>query len=89
MNTCRLIAAARWSMLWFVQDLLAMRLEFVHLAHQLGANVRQLCRRFGVSPAVAYKWLARFQADGADTLPFGARMLPAGENGFGTRHLVS
>ncbi len=34
--------------------------EFVRLALQEGANRRELCRRFGISPAVGYKWLARW-----------------------------
>ncbi len=32
------------------------------------ANVRQLCRRFGISPKAAYKWIARHQAGGLDAL---------------------
>ncbi len=35
------------------------RTEFVGLATQEGANVRALCRRFGISPGTGYKWLAR------------------------------
>lgn len=35
------------------------RREFVRLAMQEGANRRELCRRFGISPDVGYKWLAR------------------------------
>lgn len=44
---------------------MASRQEFVLLATQEGVNVRQLCRRFGVSPKTGYKWLARFRAAGA------------------------
>jgi transposase InsO family protein len=40
------------------------RREFVGLAIQEGANRRELCRRFGISPNVGYKWLGRFAADG-------------------------
>jgi transposase InsO family protein len=40
------------------------RLEFVMLASAEGANVRQLCRRFAISPTTGYKWLERFQAAG-------------------------
>ncbi len=36
------------------------KLEFVRLASVEGANVRLLCRRFGVAPATGYKWLARY-----------------------------
>jgi transposase InsO family protein len=35
------------------------RREFVSLAMQAGANRRELCRRFGISPDVGYKWLRR------------------------------
>jgi putative transposase len=37
------------------------RREFVRLALQDGANRRELCRRFGISPDVGYKWLSRWQ----------------------------
>jgi transposase InsO family protein len=40
------------------------RLEFVMLASAEGANVRKLCRRFGVSPTTGYKWLERWRLAG-------------------------
>ena len=40
------------------------RLEFVMLATVEGANVRQLCRRFGISPTTGYKWLERYRLAG-------------------------
>src|SRR4051794_40886911 len=40
------------------------RLEFVMLASVEGANVRSLCRRFGVSPTTGYKWLERWRIEG-------------------------
>ncbi|GHU14324.1 hypothetical protein FACS189441_3710 [Betaproteobacteria bacterium] len=43
---------------------MSLRLEFVSFAQQEEANIRGLCRRFGVSPATAYKWLHRFQERG-------------------------
>ena len=39
------------------------RLEFVMLAAAEGANVRSLCRRFGISPTTGYKWLERWRLD--------------------------
>lgn len=36
------------------------RREFVRLAMQAGANRRELCRRFGIHPDTAYKWLGRW-----------------------------
>jgi transposase InsO family protein len=41
---------------------MSLRGEFVQLASQPGANRRQLCRRFGISPKTGYKWLARYAA---------------------------
>jgi transposase InsO family protein len=41
-----------------------VREEFARLAAASGANVRELCRRFKVSPTTAYKWLGRFEATG-------------------------
>jgi transposase InsO family protein len=46
---------------WLVKDLMSVRLEFVQLAMKPDCNKRELCRRFGISPTVGYKWLKRFQ----------------------------
>ena len=35
------------------------------LASKPGANVRELCRRAGISPTTGYKWLARYRLEGA------------------------
>jgi transposase InsO family protein len=40
------------------------RREFVSFAGQEGANVRELCRRFAISPTTGYKWLERFRLEG-------------------------
>ena len=40
------------------------RLELVMLASAEGANVRQLCRRFAISPTTGYKWLERWRTAG-------------------------
>ena len=40
------------------------RREFVGFASQQDANMRELCRRFGVSPTTGYKWLGRYRAEG-------------------------
>jgi transposase InsO family protein len=53
---------------WKDATQMSLRLEFARLACLDGANVRELCRRFGVSPKTAYKWLARFRAGGAAAL---------------------
>jgi transposase-like protein len=47
---------------------MSQRHEFVLLADQEKANVRQLCRQFGISSATAYKWLRRFRAEGVQGL---------------------
>jgi transposase InsO family protein len=39
---------------------MSLRLEFVTLAAKEDANIRQLCRRYGLSPRTAYKWIKRF-----------------------------
>lgn len=49
---------------WETKDIMSLREEFVCLAKQEGANRRELCRRFGISPQTAYKWLARFSEEG-------------------------
>lgn len=49
---------------WDTKDIMSLREEFVCLASQAGANRRELCRRFGISPQTAYKWLARYAAEG-------------------------
>ena len=51
--------------------------EFVELAGAAGANVRALCRRYGVSPTTGYKWLGRWRAAGAAGLAERSRR-PAG-----------
>jgi transposase InsO family protein len=53
---------------WPVKNLIHVRLEFVNLALQPDANVRQLCHRLGISPTVGYKWLSRYQAGGQAAL---------------------
>ena len=50
---------------WQERDTVSLRLEFVQLASQEGCNMRELCRRFGISPKTGYKWLARFRETGA------------------------
>jgi transposase InsO family protein len=46
---------------WREVSVMDERSEFVRLALEEGANRRELCRRFGISPAVGYKWLGRFR----------------------------
>ncbi len=44
---------------WQEVSAMDQRREFVRFAMQEGVNRRELCRRFGISPDVGYKWLAR------------------------------
>jgi transposase InsO family protein len=46
---------------WQRMSVMQQRREFVRLAMQDGANVRELCRRFGISPDAGYKWLRRWK----------------------------
>lgn len=49
---------------WNTRDAMSLKEEFVALARQPGSNKRELCRRFGISPQTAYKWLERYKAQG-------------------------
>jgi transposase InsO family protein len=40
-------------------------MEFVRLAGLEGANRRELCRRFDISAKTGYKWLKRYESEGA------------------------
>jgi transposase InsO family protein len=48
---------------WNEVSVMDQRREFVRLAMQDGANRRELCRRFGIHPETAYKWLGRWPSD--------------------------
>ena len=43
---------------------MSLKEEFISLALRPGANRRELCRRFGISPQTGYKWLRRFETLG-------------------------
>src|SRR5258706_14417501 len=51
----------RKSMPWKEWSLMLLRREFVELAVQSEANVKQLCDRFGISRKTGYKWLKRYR----------------------------
>ena len=44
---------------WSEVPIMSKRREFVRLASQEEANVRELCRRYEISPTTGYKWLWR------------------------------
>lgn len=51
---------------WQQVSAMDQRREFVRLAMQEGTNRRDLCRRFGISADVAYKWIRRWRAGDAE-----------------------
>jgi transposase InsO family protein len=53
---------------WKEVSIMSQRLEFITLATAENANIRHLCRCYGISSATAYKWLERFQTSGASGL---------------------
>jgi transposase InsO family protein len=53
---------------WKAKSIMDQRKEFVVLASAPGANMVQLCQRFGISRPTGYKWLERFSEQGGDGL---------------------
>jgi transposase InsO family protein len=49
---------------WREVTTMSSRKEFVVLASQEGANIRELCRRFAITPRTGYKWLERYRKGG-------------------------
>jgi transposase InsO family protein len=49
---------------WRISSIMSQRHEFVLLASQPKANMKQLCRRFGISRPTGYKWWARYRSAG-------------------------
>jgi len=49
---------------WRISSAMSERHEFVLMASQPEANIRALCRRFGISSRTGYKWLQRFSDAG-------------------------
>ena len=52
---------------WQECSTMSLRQEFLALA-QPGSNFSQLCRRFGISRRIGYKWVERFRRAGAPAL---------------------
>jgi transposase InsO family protein len=50
---------------WQPKDLMDTKLEFVELALKAGANRRELCRRFGISPKTGYELIKRYASEGS------------------------
>ena len=49
---------------WSVRTPMTERREFVEDAQRQLYSMRELCARYGISPRVGYKWLARYRAEG-------------------------
>jgi transposase InsO family protein len=50
-------------MSWKEATAMKQRKEYVVLAKQEGANISELCRRYGISRKTGYKWLCRAQGE--------------------------
>lgn len=46
---------------WKAMTLMSQREEFVEIALREYANIRALCREYGITPRTGYKWIKRFQ----------------------------
>lgn len=53
---------------WNTRDAMSLKQEFIALALDADSNRRELCRRFGISPQTAYKWLRRYEELGPQGL---------------------
>lgn len=53
---------------WQEVSTMSLRKEFVMLALQPGANRRELCRRFNISPKTGYKFIRRYRERGDEGL---------------------
>ena len=53
---------------WKETTTMSLRTEFIQLAKLEGANISQLCRRFGISRKTGYKWFKRYQEGGESGL---------------------
>jgi transposase InsO family protein len=52
------------NMAWKEKDIMVLRYEFVSKAQESNANISRLCREYGISRQIAYKWLQRYKEDG-------------------------
>jgi len=53
---------------WREVSAMSQRREFIELALQEGANMSELCRRFGISRKTGYKFLNRYRSEGLSGL---------------------
>lgn len=50
---------------WLEASVMKLREEFVRLALAPGANLSELCRRFGIERSTGHKWVGRYKAKGS------------------------
>lgn len=50
---------------WKESSAMSQRVEFVEEALQETANIRALCREYGITPRTGYKWIQRYKEQGA------------------------
>jgi transposase InsO family protein len=53
---------------WRTETVSEQRLELVTMCSKADANISELCRRYGVSRRVAYKWMRRYREQGMEGL---------------------
>jgi transposase InsO family protein len=53
---------------WKEAKMKELRQEFVQLALREGANKRELCQRYGITPRTGYKWIQRSRSAGEEGL---------------------
>ena len=53
---------------WQEVSVVSLRTEFVTFAQREGANISELCRRFGISRKTGHKWLKRSKTHGMSAL---------------------
>ncbi len=58
---------------WKESTCMSSRKEFIRFALQEGANIRRLCRHYGISPKTGYKWLKRYQEQGEAVAEYSRR----------------
>jgi len=53
---------------WKAKTTMSQRQEFVELALKENANIRALCREFGITARTGYKWIKRYREEGDNGL---------------------
>lgn len=55
-------------MSWKEVTTMSQRYEFIKMAQKENANIRELCRRYGITPRTGYKWIHRYKDGGLENL---------------------